>query len=185
MCLPAITLASAALSGFGAYGQAKAANAQADYNAAVADNNAKTATYQAEEAQRRGEEDAINQNRKTAQLRGEQRATMAARGLDLTYGTPQSLIDQTDYFGQVDANTLRDNAARESFSKRVESSNYTASASAARASKTNAAFAGLTAALPMVASKWAPSSSSQVSLWSGAPVSAAGGGLHPSKSFSW
>lgn len=185
MCLPAITLASAALSGFGAYGQAKAANAQADYNASVADNNAKTAAYQAEEAQRRGEEDAINQNRKTAQLRGEQRATMAAHGLDLTYGTPQSLIDQTDYFGQVDANTLRDNAARESFSKRVESSNYTASASAARASKTSPLFAGLTAALPMVADKWTPTSSSQVSLWSGAPVSSAGGGLRPSKSFSW
>lgn len=183
MCLPAITLASAALSGFGAYGQAKAANAQADYNASVADNNAKTATYQAEEAQRRGEEDAINQNRKTAQLRGEQRATMAARGLDLTYGTPQSLIDQTDYFGQVDANTLRDNAGKEAYGKRVESSNYTASASAARASKTNAVFAGLTAALPMVAAKWTPTSSSQVSLWSGEPVASTGGGLRPSKNY--
>jgi len=185
MCLPALTIASAVLSGFGAYGQAKAANAQADYNASVADNNAKMATYQAEDAQRRGEEEAINKNRQTAQLRGEQRATMAARGLDLTYGTPQSLIDQTDYFGQVDTNTLRDNAAREAFARRTDASNYTASASAARASKTSPVFAGLTAALPMVAAKWAPSSSSRVSLWSGAPVSPAGGGLRPSKSFSW
>jgi hypothetical protein len=185
MCLDPLTIAAATLSGFGAVGQAKAANAQADYNASVAENNAKTATYQAEEAQRRGEEDVINQNRKTAQLRGEQRATMAARGLDLTYGTPQSLIDQTDYFGQVDANTLRDNAAKEAYGKRVESSNYTASASAARASKTNPLFAGLTAALPMVAAKWTPTSSSQVSLWSGSPVPPSGGGLKPSKSFSW
>ena len=78
MCLPALTIASAVLSGFGAYGQAKAANAQADYNASVADNNAKMATYQAEDAQRRGEEEAISKNRQTAQLRGEQRATIGS-----------------------------------------------------------------------------------------------------------
>lgn len=155
MC--SLTLAFAA---FSAYQQSEANNSAQSYNAAVAEANAKTSEYKAQDAQARGEQEAISQNRKTAMLRGEQRAQYAARGLDLGYGSTQAAIDQTDYFGQVDLNTVRDNAARESWANRVEAGNFKAQARQARNSKTDSLLAGATAGAMAwaggVSSKWAP-----------------------------
>lgn len=143
--------------------QTEAQNKQADYNAAVARNNAKLAEYQAEDAQVRGEQEAVANQRRTLALRGNQRATMAARGLDLTAGTPQSLIDQTDYFSQVDEGTIRLNADKESYTKRVQGQNATTEAQAFESSKRSPLLAGATSLLSSasaVDSKWNSYSSS-------------------------
>lgn len=124
MCHPAVAYAAAALSAYSAYNQSKAAQQQAEYNSVVAANNAKMAEYQAVDAAQRGEQDALAIRRKAAAVRGDQRATMAARGLSLDSGTPQSLLDQTDYFSEADIATARTNAGKEAFAKRSQAQNF-------------------------------------------------------------
>lgn len=123
----------AILSGVSAMQQAEAAQDQANYNAVVAENNAKMAEYQAADARARGEQEAINARRKGDAVRGSQRATMAARGLSLSEGTPLSLLDQTDYFSGVDQATARNNANKEAFMKESQAANSRTEATMYRA----------------------------------------------------
>lgn len=102
-------LASAAGTGaqvYGQYQQAEAAKSAAEYNQ-------KVANLQAQDAQDRGVQDQEALGRKISALRGQQRANMAANGLDLSSGTPEALLDQTDYYGLEDQRTLQNNINRE------------------------------------------------------------------------
>lgn len=100
------SMAGAGLSAYGQYQGAQAAKDAANYNAKVAE-------MQAADARDRGvyEQEALG--RKIGQMRGQQRANMAANGLDLTDGTPAALLDQTDYYGLEDQRTLANNINRE------------------------------------------------------------------------
>lgn len=120
------------LSAYGMYQQGQSAKAQANYNAQVADNNAKVAEYAALDAQMRGDQEAMKARREGDQLKGAQRATMAARGLDLGQGTPLSLLDETDLFSQADQETIRNNAKREAWSIRNQKANYQSEATLQR-----------------------------------------------------
>src|SRR5690606_151891 len=53
------------------------------------------------------------QRRKTAALMGRQRAVQAASGLDITSGSPLSILADTAQLGELDAQTVRANANRE------------------------------------------------------------------------
>lgn len=145
MCHPAIPAALAAIS---AYQQSQAAKTQAEYNAVVSENNATMAEYQAADAFSRGEQDAITARRKAASVRGDQRAAMAARGLDLGEGTAANLIDQTDYFSETDQGTIRSNAGKEVFAKRSQANNFKTEATMYRsaASAQNPLLSAATAA---------------------------------------
>ena len=77
------------------------------------------AEYAAQDAQRRGEEEATAVQRKGAALKSAQRVGLAAKGLDLGYGTAADLQDQTDFFTQSDVATTRTNAAREAWNSRA------------------------------------------------------------------
>lgn len=105
------------MSAYSSYKTAQAAKDAANYNATVAE-------YAAQDAQARGEQEAMKARQQGDQLRSTQRVTMASRGLDLGAGTPQSLIDQTDYFAEVDQATIRNNAAKEAWSKRAQATGY-------------------------------------------------------------
>lgn len=125
MCEPTTILyVAVALSATSAYQQSEARKEQGEYNAVIARNNAKMAEYQAEDAAQRGEVEAINARRKAAAVKGDQRATMAARGLDLGEGTTLSLLDQTDYFSKVDQATIRGNAGKEAYAKKAQAANF-------------------------------------------------------------
>jgi len=92
------------------------------------------AEYQAEDALARGEKDAMNVRRKGAAIGADQRATMAARGLDLGEGTALSLLDQTDYFSATDVATTRGNAGKEAYALKAQANNFATEAVASRAS---------------------------------------------------
>lgn len=170
MCFPALVAAlpslstafqaiGAVVSTVGAIQQAQAAQDQANYNAAVAENNAKIAEYQAQDAQQRGELEAQRVQREAAQVRGAQRATLAARGLSLGEGTPLSLLEQTEYFGAVDVATARTNAAKEAWANRMQKTNFETEAMSQRAtaSSINPLMAGASTLLSSsgkVADKW-------------------------------
>lgn len=131
MC--AIAAAGLFLTAYGMQQQAKASKSMANYNAQVADGNAKMAEHSAQDAIRRGDEEAAAIRRNADMLKGSQRASMAARGLDLTQGTAQELQDQTDFFSQTDQATARNNAQREAWATRVHGANYRNEAAMQRA----------------------------------------------------
>ena len=111
------SLAGTAISTLGAYNQAQTSRQ-------IASNNAKTAEYAAQESVRLGEKQAIEVQRKGAAVKSAQRVGLAAKGLDLSYGTAADLQDQTDFFTQSDVATTRTNAAKDAWSKRAQGANY-------------------------------------------------------------
>lgn len=138
MCTPALGLSAGTLGSistgmqvaglatgvFGSYEKSKATQAAYDYQASVNRNNAQYAEWQAQDALQRGATAEQNQRLKTAQLRSAQRARLAANGVIIDEGSALNLLDDTDFMGERDALTIRDNAKREAWGARVQAGNY-------------------------------------------------------------
>lgn len=146
MCYPVAIMAVGALL------SAKAASDQSSMAQGVANNNAKMAEYKAQETSRLGEQQAVEVQRRGAAMKSAQRVGMAAKGLDLGYGTAADLQDQTDFFTQSDVATTRTNAAKDAWGSRAMGANYQAQADAE-----NPLMAGATSLIGSagtVASQW-------------------------------
>ncbi len=161
MCEPTTILMGVGLAAgaYGSYQQAQGQKALAGYNAQVAANNATLSEYAAQDATRRGEEEVAAIRRNADMLKGSQRASMAARGLDLAEGTAAELQDQTDFFALTDTNTARNNARREAWSIRNQGANYTGESNMQRATARSinplmAAGTTLLTGAGQVASRW-------------------------------
>lgn len=99
-----------------AQAQARAAEANAElaeYNAAIAD-------IQAKDTVSIGELEANKFRSRTKGLIGEQRAGMAAGNIDVGYGSAVDVVADAAFLGELDALTVRTNAAREAWGYRVE-----------------------------------------------------------------
>lgn len=140
-----LSAAGAATSAIGAYQQAKVAGD-------VAARNAKIADLQAEDALRRGENEAAELRRRAAATKSAQRVSLAAKGLDLTYGTAADLQDQTDFFGESDVATIRTNARKEAWARRSQGATFQAEALSSR--PWLSAGSTLLAGAGQVADKW-------------------------------
>lgn len=135
MCEPTTILMGVglAMSAYGAHEQAEGQKDMAAYNQRVSENNAVMAEYEAQDALRRGDEEAAAVRRNADMLKGSQRASMAARGLDLAEGTAAELQDQTEFFALTDMDTTKRNAQREAWGLRTQGLNYTSEANKQRA----------------------------------------------------
>lgn len=166
----AIGLLGAGVSAYGSYQQAQGQKQAANYNAAVADANAKTAEFAAQDAKDRAEQRAIMVGQKVADVRGRQRAALAANGLDLSYGNAAGIQETTDYYGSQDQRTERDNGEREAYSLRSQSSNFSNEATMNRSRADNispfgAAATSFLGSATSIAGKWydkQPSSSGSI-----------------------
>lgn len=113
-----IVMGVAAVAGASAsYKQSQNKKDAATYNAMIAEQQAVDATDQ-------GERDAIQARREANQMIGAQRAAFSARGIDISDGTAADLIDQTDFFGQMDQTTARKNAAKRAWNIRAQKQGY-------------------------------------------------------------
>jgi len=129
MCGPvALAVASMVATGVGAYQGSEARKQAGQYDAAVARNNAKVAGWKASEAEDRATTQAMDIGRRTADTRGKQKAALAANGLDLGMGSPQAVLDQTDYYGLQDQRTTIENGNQEAWGYKQQASNYTTQA---------------------------------------------------------
>lgn len=134
MCVAAaLPMVAMALSAYSAYSGAQNQKAALGYQAKVAENNATLASYQATDALERGDRAAADVRRKYSGLMGAQRASLAARGLDITDGSANASLQDTAYFGELDENTTRANAAREAWGYKVRGANFSGDAAASRA----------------------------------------------------
>lgn len=116
-----LSAAGTAMSVVGMHNQSKTAKE-------IAGNNALTAGLQAADALRRGEKDAMEVQRRGAALKSAQQVSLAAKGLDLGYGTTADLQDQTDFFNQSDVATTRNNARKEAWAREAQAGNFQAEA---------------------------------------------------------
>ena len=57
-------------------------------------------------------------------IEGQQRTALSARGLDLSEGTANDILGQTDWFTQSDVATAGDNAKREEWAKKAQSTSF-------------------------------------------------------------
>lgn len=133
-----------ALSAYGQIQQGKAQNELAKYNAQIDENNAKTAEYAALDAQARGQQEADMHRARVRQALGAQRVSIAASGGALTDDTSLAILGDTAQFGELDALTIENNAAREAWGLRVQRDNSIASAAGQRFQGAAAKQAGYT-----------------------------------------
>lgn len=120
----------------------------------VAKNNARMAEYAAQDAKRRGDLEAADVRRRTAQLQGKQRSIMAARGLDLTVGTPADILEQTSFFGETDESMARYNAQRDAWAYRAQRQNILTEGKAAASKGRMEAFSTLLGTAGSAGSNW-------------------------------
>jgi len=135
MCNPAAALTmqgvGAASSALGAYSSAQASKTSLNLQASLADINAKSTMDMAEinqqMAERSAQQTLLTGQREeqrsqiaTANLKGKQRASMAANGIDLGEGSANQVLTSTDVLGEIDANTLQANAVRGAWGYRTQ-----------------------------------------------------------------
>jgi hypothetical protein len=119
---------SAGVSVVGSIQQSRAQSAQAKYQAAVARNNQIIAQQNADDALKRGDIEEQKQRQKVQLLLGQQRAGFAAQGADLTSGSVLDILGDTAATGELDALTIRNNAAREARQYMLQGVNFQADA---------------------------------------------------------
>jgi hypothetical protein len=125
-----------AMSAYSAVGQAK-------YQTKVASNNALSAKYAADDATARGAVEEQQQRNKTRAIMGQQRAALAANGMDATTGTGSQLLTDAAGFGEYDALTVRNNAMKQAYGLNLQSDNLLSEGKAAKAAGYNTAAGSL------------------------------------------
>jgi hypothetical protein len=132
--------------------QAKGQMDAAEAAKAAAERNSQMATIMGHDAQDRGDLEQQRIGRQVSAVRGQQTANMAANGLDLTSGTPEAVLAQTDYYGLEDQRTAVNNANREAAGYKNRANGYASEAASYNPYMT--AGSTLLAGGGMVADKW-------------------------------
>lgn len=114
-------VAGAGVSAAGQYGGMQAQSANAAYQAQVAANNAKIALANQGMDIASGEVDAGNQGLKTRAVVGATKAGQAASGVDVNSGSSVAVRQGESELGNLDALTIRSNAAKKGYADLVQS----------------------------------------------------------------
>jgi hypothetical protein len=143
----------------GAMNKADTEKSVLGYESAVARNNQTISNYQAQIAEEVGQRQAQASMLKTSALMGEQRATLAANGVDLGSGSASEILATTKFMGERDALTIQDDAARRAWALREQGKGYGAEAGvdSALGSAIDPTVAGLTSLISgagTVAGSW-------------------------------
>lgn len=138
--IPFIAMGVSAVSSAGQQRQAGEATAGAALQ------NAQFADAAANDAVRRGEYESDQQRRATRDFIGSQRTGFAANGVDVNSGSAANIQDDTAALGELDALTIRNNAAREAWGYRTQSAQNQLAARNAKASSKSAVFGTLLSA---------------------------------------
>lgn len=112
------------VSGFqSAQRQASAASAQGQYQKTVFDANARMADLQGKDAIQRGQIAEQRQRLATRQEIGSTRAALAGQGVDVGTGSAADVQASEAAIGEIDALTIKNNAALENWGYKVEALN--------------------------------------------------------------
>ena len=114
----------AGLSIASAYQQSQAAELQGEYQKRMFDMNSRLAKMNAEESIKKGDETASIVRQKGAQVKGEQRAALAAQGIDINTGSASDVQAQTEQNVALDVLAVKNNAWREAWGYRTQAEDY-------------------------------------------------------------
>lgn len=136
MCTAALMALSSVGETVSSYQSTNAQADIADRNAQLVSNKIADVEYQKQQKQKE-----IKQQKQ--QVKGSQMASMAASGVDSSYGTGLSAIADTNYTAQQDINETEYNAAKQEYGYNVEAANYRNQANATRQSAKSGLIGGL------------------------------------------
>lgn len=102
--------------GFSAYSKLKAGREQQK----MFERNAQFADYQAADALERGAINEKRQRQTTNQVIGAQRTNLASQNVDVNRGSSLDVQGDAAYLGELDALTIRNNAAKEAYGFQVQ-----------------------------------------------------------------
>lgn len=114
----------------------------AKYQAQVAENNSAIAGRNAEFATQEGNVQAENQGLKNRSQAGSIIANTAANGIDVNSGSAKQVQQSQQILGNLDAMTIRSNAAREAYGYQTQAQNFTAEAALKSSEAKNDVSAG-------------------------------------------
>ncbi|WP_332774437.1 hypothetical protein [Pseudomonas sp. ESBL1] len=135
--IPFIAMGASALMG------AQQAQQQGAATAAANLQNAAFAGEAANDAIKRGEFEADQSRIDTRNMIGAQRAGFAANGVDVNSGSAADIQDDTAALGELDALTIKNNAAREAWGYRTQQQQNVLAANTARQSGRAGMFGSL------------------------------------------
>lgn len=142
-----------------AYISSNAAKSTLQFQARMADINARIAQLGVESVLRQGHSEVAKYTRQVGQVKGRQRASLAANGVTLDTGNAVEIQAGTDMIKDLDVAQITANASRTAFGYRMSASNsqiasLAASGSASAISPGMAAGASLLGSMGGVAEKW-------------------------------
>jgi hypothetical protein len=134
MCLPlaALPIIAGGIQAVGSVVGGMQANAQAGYQAKVAKADAKYSAESAHEAELQGQDQSRQLYRHLGQVKGQQQASMAANGIDTSFGSAALLAEDTAQAGKEDAENLYHNTFMRARGYDIEGANYRSEAQAAK-----------------------------------------------------
>lgn len=132
------TVVTMAGQGFSAMQQAS----QHRYQARVAERNVQLANEAGQQEQENTRQAALAHYRQVAQLKGQQRAAMAANGIDINFGSAADVQGDTDMLAREDAQRIYTQGERAVRGRDFEASNFGGEAKAQRSAATGALISG-------------------------------------------
>lgn len=129
----------------GTYFLTRRANQMADIQANIARTNAQQMEAQAQGALRAGEKAVLQKTMQAGQVKGSQRAALAANGIAIGEGSAAEQLASTDIIKEIDANQLAANAMQQAWGYRNKALDYEGEARMMAAQKRSPwGMAGLT-----------------------------------------
>jgi hypothetical protein len=146
-------------------GQSQAA--MYNYQAQVSKNNAIIAQQNADYATAQGETEAQTEGMKTAQQIGTIRSQGGASGLDVNSGSKGAVVSSATELGELDAMTIRNNAAWKAYGFKTQEMNFQAQSDVEKSAASKSMFASLMGTATGVSDKWMQFSRMGISPFSG------------------
>lgn len=149
----AVMLGSMAINTIGGISQASAEKKAGQYNAKILRTNAAIKRTLAKDALDRGDRSEAFHRMEVADLKADQRARMLAGGQTIT-GSNSRMLDDTAFYGELDALTIRANAGKESWAYNVDAESLDMQAQLAEMGGTASSNATLLTTGAQLASQW-------------------------------
>ncbi len=147
----------ALLQGYSTFAAAQSNRRTLEFQAEMAEINARMSERAAQQEQRRGQQEYAASRSRTAQVKGAQRAALAANGVALDEGSAVEVQASTDYYGEQDANTIQENTRRNVWGYRTQGVDYQNQAALNRSARPDpwaAATGSLLTSAGQVAPRW-------------------------------
>lgn len=112
------------INAFGSIGITNKSNAILQSQANIARLNAQMMEFNAQQRLRSAEKDQVRLTMQAGQVKGSQKAAIAANGLATNEGGSVELLASTDIIKEIDSNQIKENAQRDYWGMRMQAAGY-------------------------------------------------------------